>query len=164
MPATASSCTRPRRASRCAPTASTTRTGRSTSPRRAARFELGVFLYYGEDVALAVLEPRRLSAPAGEDAVLGLHVRHVVFLELHAALLQLGDFALDVLDLPERLAGLRGAGVLGRIEKARSALAELVDHAAGDLLLGLEADLVLIEPAGAADILGGNVGVHRRVL
>ena len=36
-PATASSCTRPRRANRCAPTASTTRTGRSTSPRRAAR-------------------------------------------------------------------------------------------------------------------------------
>src|SRR5688572_1945875 len=115
-------------------------------------------LDHGENVALAVLEPSGLRAAAGIDAVLALHVRHVVFLELHAAPLQLGDFALDIVDLPERLARLGSAGVRRRIEEASCAFAELVDHAARHFLLGLEAELALVELAGAADVLRRYIG------
>src|SRR5258706_14506883 len=41
------------------------------------------------DVALGGLEPRRLGATRGADAYLGLHARHAIVLELHAARLQL---------------------------------------------------------------------------
>src|SRR5207248_6799011 len=58
----------------------------------------------GEDVALAVLEPRRLRAAGGHDAARTLLARHVVVLEHDAARLQIGHLALDVVDLPERLA------------------------------------------------------------
>src|SRR2546428_12437516 len=62
-----------------------------------------------QDIPLAVLEPRRLRAAAGRDAVDRLDPRHVVFLEDDAARLQLRDFGRDVVDRPERGARLRGA-------------------------------------------------------
>src|SRR5687768_16744123 len=118
----------------------------------------------GEDVALAVLEPGGLRAAAGIDAVPALHPWHVVLLELHAAGLELSHLAFDIVDLPERLARLGRAGVRRWIEEASRALAELVDHAARHLLLGLEAELALVELAGALDVLRRYIGVHVRVL
>src|SRR3990170_4159431 len=64
----------------------------------------------GHDVAFGILEPRSLRSAGGRDAVLVLP-RHAVLFKRHAARLQLRDFTFDVLDLPERLARLRRAGV-----------------------------------------------------
>src|SRR5687768_2106001 len=108
---------------------------RKTSPRRScasAPRRLLKALDEREDVALAVLEPGRPGAAVGDDAVRVL-AGHVVVLELHAARLELAHLALDVVDLPERLARLRGAGVGRRVEEAGGALAELVRHPAGEL-------------------------------
>src|SRR5688572_29001903 len=55
------------------------------------------------DIAFAVLEPGRLRPTAGEDAIAGLHARHVVVLERHALRPQVSNFTLDVVDLPECL-------------------------------------------------------------
>src|SRR5437660_10310558 len=107
-----------------------------------------------EDVAFAVLEPRRLRAARGDDAARALLAGHVVVLEFDAARLQLGDLALDVADLPERLARLRRARVRRRIEEARRLVAELVDHAARRLQLRPKAELVFVEAPRASDVLG----------
>src|SRR6185503_14982078 len=79
-----------------------------------------------QDVALGILEPGRLAAVGVRgDAVLGLQVRHVVFLEGHAALAQVGDLGLDVVDLPVGLARLVGAGEAGGVEGETGARATL---------------------------------------
>src|SRR6266851_877331 len=82
----------------------------------------------GEDVAFAVLEPRRLRAAGFDDAARALLARHVVVLELDPARLQPGHLALDIIDLPERLARQRGAGVWCRVEEACGLFAKLVDQ------------------------------------
>src|SRR5262245_29054788 len=106
-------------------------------------------LHDGEDVAFAVLEPSGLRAAGGDDAVHGLVPGRLVFLEGHAARLGLGGLALDVRDLPEGLARLRGPGVGRGIQKARGAPGKLVDDAAPDFLPRLEAELPLVELARA---------------
>src|SRR5919106_2887867 len=77
-----------------------------------------------QDIALGVLEPGGLGTAPGRDAFLGLHARHVVVLKLYAPGFQLGDLALDVLDLPERLARLGRSSVWRWIHEARSMLGE----------------------------------------
>src|SRR5256885_13349204 len=52
-----------------------------------------------QDVPLGVLEPRGLRPARGDDVAVLRGARHVVVLELHALRLQLGDLALDVVDL-----------------------------------------------------------------
>src|SRR5688572_30804839 len=111
-----------------------------------------------EDVALAVLEPGRPGAAVGDDAIRVL-AGHVVVLELHAACLELAHLALDVVDLPERLARLRGAGVGRRVEEAGGALAELVRHPAGELASRLQTELLLVESAGPRHVTGRDIGV-----
>src|SRR5204862_7959769 len=117
-----------------------------------------------EDVAFAVLEPRRLRTAGLDDAARTLLARHVVVLELNAARLQLGHLALDVVDLPERLARPRGARVRRRVKEACGLIAELVDHAAGHLHLRPKAELVFIETSRASDVLGGDVRVEGEFL
>ena len=113
-------------------------------------------LNHRHDVALGVLEPRGLGAAASLDAVI-VDIGHIVLLELHAARLQLRDFLCDVLDLPECLARLRGAGVRRGIEEAGRALGELVHDAARYLFLGLEAKLAFVELARPVDVFGRDV-------
>ena len=72
---------------------------------------------------------------------------------------ELCDFALDVVHLPECLTCVRRPGVWRRKEEARGAFAELVDHAARHLLAGFEAELLLVELAGARNVFRGNIGV-----
>jgi hypothetical protein len=95
-----------------------------------------------------------LAPPAGD----------VEVLELDAALLELGDFLLDVLDLPERLARPGGAGIGRRVEKTGRAVAEFVDHAARGLLLRLEAERAFVELARARYVLRRDIGVQGRIL
>src|SRR5438477_12907879 len=61
----------------------------------------------GEDVAIGILEPRAAAAPDRGDGIDRLKARHVVFLELHPALLQVGDVAKDVRGV-ERHQGVGG--------------------------------------------------------
>src|SRR5262249_45960931 len=49
-------------------------------------------------------------------------------------------------------------------EEARRASGEFVGHAARNLLLRNEADLLFVEGAGSAHVLRGNVGEHRGAL
>ena len=88
------------------------------------------------DVSFSVLEPRSLGTAGSRDAVL-VHLRHVVLLEVHAPRLQVCDLPFDVIDLPERLARLGGAGVRRRIQEARGTVAEFVDNAPAVSCLGL---------------------------
>src|SRR5207248_11796837 len=97
------------------------------------------------DVAFAVLEPRRLRAAGGEDSARALFAGHVVVLEYDTARFQLGDLALAVVDLPERLACSRRACVVRRVEEACRLVAELVDDAACYLKLWPEAELAFVE-------------------
>src|SRR5687767_1770388 len=90
------------------------------------------------DVAFAVLEPGGLGTARGDGAGGAPFSRHVVVLEHHAPGLEGLDLAVYVIDGPEGLAGLGGSGIRRRVQETRGALAELVDHAAVDLLLGLE--------------------------
>src|SRR5262245_18376644 len=115
------------------------------------------------DVSFRVLEPRSLGAAGGQDAIL-VCLWHVVLLKLDAARLQLRDVVFDVLDLPERLARLGGAGVRRRVQEARGTFGELVDYAAGCLLLGLEAPLLLIELTRAGDVHRWYIRIHWGVL
>src|SRR5262245_12252072 len=117
-----------------------------------------------EYVAFAVLEPGRLGAASGIDAVLTFHAGRVIVLELDSAASQLGHFSFNVVDLPEGLAGFRRARIRRRIKEAPRAIGEFVSHSAGNLLLGLQADLLLVELASAIDVFGGNVGVEREIL
>jgi hypothetical protein len=87
--------------------------------------------------------------------------RHVVVLEDDAARLQRSDFALDVVDLPERLARFRGARVRRQVQECGRSIGERVNDTAGDLLLRSKAELVFVEAACARDILCGEVGVQR---
>src|SRR5688572_24259578 len=64
-----------------------------------------------EDVAFAVLEPRGARTAGGDDIAVDLRIGEVVALEPDAARLQVGHLAFDVVDVPERLAGFRSAGV-----------------------------------------------------
>src|SRR5262245_7469320 len=57
----------------------------------------------GENVSLRILEPSRLGATSGCDAVLHHHARHVVLLEHYAPCLELVDFSFDIVDLPVHL-------------------------------------------------------------
>src|SRR5688572_21986492 len=118
----------------------------------------------GHDVALAVLEPRGLHAVADGDVALhgeAADLVGLVVLEHDAARAQLLDFLLHVVDLPEGLARLRGAGAVARVVEERGGVvAELVGDAAFDLL-ALEAHLVLVEAAGARDVTGWNIGIER---
>src|SRR5262245_60825008 len=137
--------------------------GRFGMPRRSLRRRGPkplVALHDRHDVAVGVLEPGGLRATPGKDAVLG----PFVFLELHAAALQIGHFALDVVLLPERLARLGGAGVGSRVQEACGAVGEFVDHPAGGLAFGLEAELLLVELPRAGDVLHRYVRVHGSVL
>ena len=70
-----------------------------------------------EDVAFAVLEPRSLCATRREHATRTLLTGQVVIFEDDAACLQRGDFAFDVIDIPERLARLGRAGIGGGVEE-----------------------------------------------
>src|SRR6476661_287111 len=88
-----------------------------------------VALYHRQNVAFGVLEPRALRAAARGDAVHGLEVRRVVFFEGHSSRFQLRDLALDILNLPERLARLGGTGVGRRVQETGGVLAKFVDHA-----------------------------------
>src|SRR6185437_12802929 len=117
-----------------------------------------------EDVAFSILEPCRLRSAGGNDAARAPFARHVVVLELDATRLQLGHFTLDVIDLPERLARLRRAGVRCRVEEACRPVAEFVRDAARDLVLRSEAELVFVEAARAGYILGGDVRVEGKSL
>src|SRR5439155_15038554 len=116
------------------------------------------------DVAFGVLEPRRLRAAGGDDAARTFLAGHVVVLEHDAAALQLGDLALDVVDVPERLARFRRAGIGRRIKKAPGLVAELVNDTASGFFLWLETELALVELPRTGDVLGGDVSVERRVL
>src|SRR4029079_11174959 len=98
---------------------------------------------------------------AGRNAVDRLHPRYVVLLERDAAPLQIRDFAFDVGDLPERLAGAIGAGVLRRIQEAAGAVRTLIDPPAGDFLRRTTAERLLVERTGASDIVGRQIRVHR---
>src|SRR5882672_4909932 len=64
-----------------------------------------------EDVALGVLEPCALGAASRRDAILRLQAGVVVLLEDDAFAQELAHLAFEVLDLPERLARQRRAGV-----------------------------------------------------
>src|SRR5262245_20967696 len=88
------------------------------------------------DVALGILEPRRLGVARRGNAVARLDLGCVVFLELHAAALELGNLALDVLDLPKRLACPRAAGVGRGVHEAGRVAAELVNDAPFSFFLG----------------------------
>ncbi|MNC90405.1 hypothetical protein D3C83_64990 [compost metagenome] len=55
---------------------------------------------------------------------------------------------------------MRCAGIRRRIHEARGALAKLVDHAPRYLLLGLEAEILLVEFSSAADVFHWDVGIH----
>src|SRR5690242_21751783 len=55
-----------------------------------------------EDVPLAVLEPGRLRATPGRDAVHRLQSRHVVLFEDHALFPERGHFGDDIVHRPER--------------------------------------------------------------
>src|SRR5207253_3299588 len=101
-------------------------------------------LAHRHDVPLAVLEPRGLRAASGRDAVLHLDPRHVVFLEHDASALERGHLCLDVVDLPERLAGFRRTRIGGRIHEDFG-VAALVDYAAAVDLSGLESHGFLVE-------------------
>src|SRR5215471_17388564 len=102
-------------------------------------------LHYRQSVAFRVFEPCGLGAAAGRDAVLGLQVRQIVLFEVHALALELSNLAFDVIDLPERLAGLGGSGIGRGVQEACGAAAELIEDASSALSLGLEAELLLIE-------------------
>src|SRR5262245_31272140 len=115
------------------------------------------------DVSFRVLEPRSLGATGGQDAIL-VCLWHVVLLKVHAPRFQLRDVTFDVLDLPECLARLGGAGVWRRVQEARGTFAALVDYAASRLLLWLETQLLLIEFTRADNVLRWNIRIHWRVL
>src|SRR5262245_10525546 len=90
-----------------------------SAPARLTRTKAALLrLHDHHGVAFAVLEEGGLGVAAGHDAVHGLHFRRVVFLEHDAALLELGDFALDVVDQPERLVRLGRAGVWRLVQEA----------------------------------------------
>src|SRR5258705_5379574 len=83
-----------------------------------------------ENVAFTVLEPSGFRAARGHDTARTFLPGHVVVLELDAARLQLGHLALDVVDVPERLARARRPGIRCRIEEARRMVAKFVDDSA----------------------------------
>src|SRR5687767_10127703 len=99
----------------------------------------------GEDVPFGVLEPGGLRAAPGDDAVDRLETGRVVFLEGHAPRFEFRDGPLDVLDLPECLAGAVGAGVRGRVEEGCGSVRELVGDAAGDLFRWMEPKRLFVE-------------------
>src|SRR5437667_5365284 len=109
------------------------------------------------DVPLRVLEPGSLVAVSGDDAVLRFEPWHVVLLEPHAASFQLGDFSLQIGNLPERLACFGRPSVGRRIEKARGALLALVRHAARNFARGSEAERPFVKLAGACHVLRRDV-------
>src|SRR5438876_5399881 len=55
----------------------------------------------GQNISLAVFEPRRLCTACSGDAVHGRDPVHVVFLEDHASRLQFADFRRHVLNRPK---------------------------------------------------------------
>src|SRR4029453_7099119 len=118
----------------------------------------------GHDVALGILEPRGPGVTRARDAVSSLELGRVVFLELHATALELGDFPFDVVDLPERLARPRAPGVGRGIHEAPRIAGELVDDAPGSLLLGLEPDFLFVELPRASEVFHWNVGIKRKAL
>src|SRR6476646_2404960 len=118
----------------------------------------------GKDIPFRVLEPRRLRAAAGGDTVDGLQAWLVVLLEGHAARFQIRDFPLDVVDAPERLAGAVGAGVRRGVEKASGAAGEVVRDTARNFFSWTEAELPLVERAGASDVFRRQIRVDRRLL
>ena len=89
---------------------------------------------------------------------------HVVLLEHHALLLQSLDLGLEVLDLPEGLAGLGGSGAGRGVEEHPRAFPALVDDAARDHLAGLEAHLLLVETARAGHVGNRDIRHDRSVL
>src|SRR5262249_27011967 len=90
----------------------------------------------GEDIPFRILEPCSLRAAAGRNAVFGNDSLNVVFLEDDAAALEFGHFGYDIFNLPERLAGLGGAGIRRRVEEHFGAAA-FVNHTSGVVLLRL---------------------------
>src|SRR5262249_7005628 len=114
--------------------------------------------------ALGVLEPCGLRAAGRRNPILGLHARHVVLFEGHATSFQVGDFALDIVNLPESLACPGRSGIWCRIQETCGMVAELVDDPTGLLSPGPEAELALVEVAGTAHVLRWDVGEHRRIL
>src|SRR5690348_5512365 len=64
-----------------------------------------------EDVALGIGEPRDLGTAGGDDTAWAPLAWHVEMRERNSAPREIRDFALDVVDLEERLARARCAGV-----------------------------------------------------
>src|SRR6266568_3386175 len=147
---------RPRARSRLS--GSTSTSGRSREP--SARSDLLKPLADCQDVSLGVLEPGRLGAASGRDAVLHRRARHVVLLELDAPLLELRHFGLHVLDLPVRLACLGRARIGRRVQKDFGASA-FIDHAARVVLPGYEPNGLLVELPRPRDVGSGDVSANR---
>src|SRR2546426_818914 len=137
------------------------RKGPSRAPRPRAGPRSGApilpqALAHGHDVSLAVLEPRGLRTASGCDAVPQLDPWHVVFLEDDAPRLEVGHLCLDVVDLPERLAGLRCACMAGLIHEDFGTAAS-VDHAAAVLLRRREPEGLLVESPRALEVGSGDI-------
>src|SRR5690348_16122774 len=109
------------------------------------------------DVAFAVLEPGRFRAACGEDPAGTLLTGHVIALKFDTARFQLGHLAFDIAHPPERLAGIRRAGVWGGINEARRMAAELIRHSSGYFAARRESKLLFVEPPSARNVLGGNI-------
>src|SRR5690606_15549729 len=113
-------------------------------------------LMQAEDVALGILEPGRLLRAEHAHVLHGPEPRQVVVGERDAARLQVADGRGDVVDLEaeRRVLGLRSFR-LGKEGDLRPAAA--VDELSGGLRAErLEAELVLVEAAGALEILDGE--------
>src|SRR5437762_13738881 len=74
-------------------------------------------LTYGKNVSFSVLEPCRLRAATGCNAVDRLDPRLVVFFKLHASRFQRRDFGRNIIHRPESRTGPRRAGAGGWIHE-----------------------------------------------
>ncbi len=116
-----------------------------------------------QDVAIGILEPggAEVALVGDIDVAFWVQAGDLVVLEGDALALQVADRAIDVVDLPGDGGGLVGAGVFRAVDVDRALAAAIADQVLallGDLL---QAEHVLVEPSGPAQVLYGQH--HRRV-
>src|SRR5215218_2882148 len=120
-----------------------------------------------QDVAVGILEPGGLEAARADVKVAArLEPRKVVLLERDSLFLQLTDLGLDIVDVEVERGRLVRSGKVGLVD-VNGRVTALQRHTFAPILLGPEAQYVLVKLARAVDVLDrdhrGGIGLaqHR---